>query len=261
MAVGGTPRGTSRWLAVLAAVWSGLLWPAAFGPRWTTLPALQAQEVRGPTVNGAHMIVDATENEARVSITYVLHVPGGIDRIPITLLTPEPALVGDLTTVGGGRVSLGEMPLSPTAQRTGWLALTPAAQAEDLDVTVTYLVANATTLDGDRSRTVVPVLAVDWPVAEALPGTFQARIQLPQDMVAYETFPTATGGLALAGTDPGPSEVELSVLPAYLSIRARQGSAPLFSVPRATDLFVVLVLVAMGVWGWSRLGSTRDAAA
>jgi hypothetical protein len=255
-------RGSAvRLLLASTAVVAAILGTAAFDGGPLGAPPLHAQEGVGPRVYRADMLVDATGDVTQVSIRYELHVPASIDRIPITLLTPEPAVVGGLTTAGHSRVMQGVLSPSETARRTGWLDLTPSPQAEDVTVTITYPVGNATTVEGDRSRTVVPVLAVDWPVEEALPGTFRARIQLPQDMVAYESFPTATGGLAGAGTDPGPSEVELSVVPAYLRVRARRGSAPLFSVNRAADLFVVLLLLALGAWGWSRLGSRRPEAA
>ena len=69
----------------------------------------------------------------------------------------------------------------------------------------------------------------------------------------YEAFPTALSGLARSGTDPGPSVLELSVLPAYVSLRAARGGAPFLTVPRAVDAFVVALLLVLGVVGWRKM--------
>ncbi len=216
-------------------------------------PETGAQEPPSPALLSARLFADASGPDARVRVVYSLRVPAGVDRVPLTVLTPEPAHVEGLGFSTHPRLNAGELPPSPTAQRAGALVLRPHVVDEDIEVTLSYTVRNATVEDDDRLRVVIPVLAVDWPPAEALPGTFRARVQLPLDAVAYEAFPTPTGGLARAGTDPGSSELELSVLPAYVSLRATRGQAPLLSVPRATDTLLVLLLLGLGALGWSKL--------
>ena len=215
-----------------------------------------SQEEVGPALHSALLVADATEADARVTITYSLRVPAGVERVPLTVLSPEPTALAALTVRPHARVRSSELPASPTAQRSGALELEPSRQTEDLEIALSYTVTAATTADGDRSRVILPVVAVDWPPAQALPGTFRARVQLPLDMVAYEAFPTPSDGLAREGTDPGPTELELSVLPAYVSVRARRGGAPALSVPGVADAAVVVLLLVLGFWGWRTLQSS-----
>lgn len=220
-----------------------------------TRPVLE-QEPERATLSWAVLDADVEPGEsAHVHLTYELSVPAGTGSVPLTVLAPEPARIANLQARVQGAPATVSLPPSATAQRGGAVALVPRVEGA-VRLELDYRVDGAVAGDAADRLVRIPILAVDWPPGDPLPGTFTARVRLPPDWVAYEAFPTAMGGLARAGTDPGPSVLELSVLPAYVTLRARLGSAPLLTVPRVADALVLLVFLGLGVVGWRKM---RDA--
>lgn len=207
-----------------------------------------------PSLRSAVLDADATRGaRAEVRVTYGLTVPAGTEAVPLTVLSPAPAAVDGLTARSDDGPLAVELPPSETSQRSGVVRIRAGAAARDMTLVLTYGVDGAFQDSGDGIRVMIPVVAVDWPPSDPLPGTFQARVQLPPDVTPYESFPTTVGGLARGGTDPGPSVLELSVQPAWVSLRARHGPPPTWTVPRVADAFVVLLLLGLGAVGWGRM--------
>ena len=240
MGVGGTTTGPAFAAVVLATILG---------------PGVAAQDGSNGGVLSAVMNVDLSDPRgfAAVEIVYGLTVPASDSEVPLTVLSPEPASVADLAVGGAGGAWQVDLPTSETVQRAGVVRIAPSSSVRALELRIRYTVRTAATLVGRDVRYVVPVVAVDWPPPNPLPGTFRARIRLPADMVAYEAFPTAPGGLGGGMADTGAVSLELSVLPAYVSLRARRGGAPLFTVPRVVDASVVALLLILGLVGWRKM--------
>jgi hypothetical protein len=77
-------------------------------------------------------------------------------------------------------------------------------------------------------------------------------LAVPGDVALYESFPTTLAGPRPDG-ERGLWDLELSVLPAYLTVRGRVGTAPLLSLNRVVDGGVLALLLVLGVVGWRRL--------
>lgn len=183
---------------------------------------------------------------ARVRVDYRLR-GGGLEtaRVPFTVLE-----------LGGGRVTglaarAAGVPLDVVwgegrgQRRSGTIRLPGSGpvQAGDgaMDIVVTYTVRGAL---GRSGRAVVPVVAVAWPPAEALPGTFRAEVRPPKGLEAYDVFPA---GLR---ADPGEEggdvyRTELPVLPSILAF-STTAERPWLTLALALDTGVVLVLLVLG---------------
>ncbi len=119
-------------------------------------------------------------------------------------------------------------------------------------VATSYAVTGAVTEEGARVRGHIPVLSVDLPPEAATPGLFRAELRLPPDWRVAEGFPT---GLDATGT-PGVYAVDLAVVPAVLSFRARSDGRWRPGLPALLDVAAVLLVAAFSVVGWRHL---RDA--
>jgi len=214
-----------------------------------------AQDRVGGGVVSAVMDVDLTDprGSATVEVAYLLVVPAAVSEVPLTVLSPEPVAVADLVVAGAEGPWRVDLPLSETVQRTGVARVPPADSARRLELRIRYTVRAAATLVGRDARYVVPVVAVGWPPPNPLPGTFRASVQLPAEMVAYEAFPTVLAGLGGGAAGPDAVALELSVLPAYVSLRARRGGAPLLTVPRVVDGSLMALLLILGIVGWRKM--------
>jgi hypothetical protein len=193
--------------------------------------------------------MDAT---ARVRVDYRLQVPPGVTQVPITLLVPRPVGVTDIVARTPTRILEVDLPASETAQRQGVLRFPGEPPTGALTLIVEYAVERSVRPAGAAVEALVPVLAVDWPPADPLPGTFTARLAVPNTVTLHESFPTTLAGPHSDG-ERGLWDLELSVLPAYLTVRGRVGEAPLLSLSRAVDGGVLALLLILGLVGWRRL--------
>jgi len=214
-----------------------------------------AQDRAAGGVVSAVMEVDLTDprGSAVVEVTYSLAVPAAVSEVPLTVLSPQPVAVEDLVVEGAEGPWRVDLPLSETVQRTGVARVAPADSARQLELRIGYSVRGAAAIVRRDVRYVVPVVAVDWPPPNPLPGTFRASVRLPRDMVAFEAFPTALAGFGGGAADAGAVALELSVLPAYVSLRARRGGAPVVTIPRVVDGSLIALLLVMGLVGWRKM--------
>lgn len=211
----------------------------------------------GGALRRAEMSVDLAgfDATAGVRVHYRLWVPPGVTEVPITLLTPRPVAVVDLVARTPTRIVEVDLPSSGTAQRRGLVRFPGGPPAGALSLIFEYRVERSVRPAGAAIDAVVPVLAVDWPPAEPLPGTFRARLTVPGNVAVYESFPTTlTGPRSFGGR--GLWDVELSVLPAYVRVRGRVGEPPLLSLGRVVDGGVLALLLVLGMVGWRRLRET-----
>jgi hypothetical protein len=196
--------------------------------------------------------VDFTEGDrARVAITYVVQATPESREVPLAGL-----LFGDVE-ISSVQVSIAgvESPVPITHQpgerlRASIPLGTTALDGGPVSFVLRYEVSGAAPFAGVRELR-VPVLAVMWPPAEALPGIFRAELLLPPGLTVLGSFPSDLRQAEVGG----PYVTELPVLPALLSLRVTDGERRL----RVTAILNAAVLVLLGVvlvGGWRYLRRT-----
>ena len=104
----------------------------------------------------------------------------------------------------------------------------------------------------DRDGRIVshlPLVTVDLAPEAARPGLFQGRVRVPPDWAVTEGFPTGLTG----GGDDGVYLVELSVVPAVVTLRARTDGRGGVALPLVLDLVALSVLLVTAVAGWRHM--------
>lgn len=200
-------------------------------------------------VRSVHLVADLTGGDGaarvRMEVTVAGAAPG--TSVRATALEFAGARVRDVRLRHEG----GPLPLErprPLADRVR-LPVTPTREGEGGEVVAAYTVPRAVTDDGARARVHIPVLAVDLPPEAASPGLFHAELRLPPGWRVAEGFPT---GLRPTDT-PDVWAVELAVVPAVLSLRARTDGRWRPGLPALLDVAAVLVVVAFSVVGLRHL--------
>lgn len=250
----GTPSGGSR---------RSLLWIAG---TLLFLPGVPAEPLAGQsTIRGAILEADLIQGPGPIPVTLELDVRPDSEAVdlPLTLLTPEDTRLSDLrASWEGGDLSLRVLQLRPHYW-TGTVRLpvpteTPAtgdsgAEARSLEpasrspvtLRIAYRVDGG--WEGGR-RIVVPVPAPTWVPEDPHPGTFRARVRVPEGLTVTESFPTSVVARP-DGAEGGTYEVALQGMPSMLVLRVAQGEAPALTLEGVLDVLVVMVLVLMGLAG------------
>lgn len=156
----------------------------------------------------------------RVELTYRLRPDPGLERIPIRALPVRGVrAVGPTARVWEDPVSF-SLDVDGSGMLVGTVPLPAPARPDDVVVLrLRYRVVREAEAGDGPVR--VPVLAVPWPPAEALPGTFSVRVDLPAGTRMEEGFPASWSVDAEAPTeDLARYRAELPVLPAFVSFRA-----------------------------------------
>lgn len=215
---------------------------------------------QAPAVRFARLTADvsAVGTDAEVRIEYTV-APGGqdADALRVELLGFGPAAVDSVRVEADGRA----IRLAPEtgSMRADTFALPPARpDEEEVGVSLTYRVAGAVERSGHDVRVRVPVLVLDLPPAPGGGPVFHGSVRLPDTWSVSGAFPTG-----LAETEKGRWEVDLSVVPALVSLRGRSDGAWRPGLPQALDALALVLLLGFGLVGWRHLremaGSGRSA--
>ncbi len=184
---------------------------------------------------------DATA-PAEVRIRY--HVlPGGQKELPLAALRFGSSRIEGIAARWND-VLLEFSGLDTTGSRIAGNVQLPETRTPTDSVTIDVAYTVFASVNG-HARVQLPVLAVLWPPAEARPGTFVARLTVPDGYTAYDALPShlrtdATGSYA----------TELSVLPAVVSFSITRGTAPRFSLRTVLNGSVLLALAIFVVFAW-----------
>ena len=213
-----------------------------------TGPAQEGEEAgqRGQVLR-VSVSADARETGAAfVSMNYQLEVGDETGAVPFTLLLFAPATVGEISAQTGGEALEVRVTDAAGPRLEGEIELPVSlAGSEQLSLDLGYWVGDAVREDGAGVRVVLPMLAVDWVPAEALPGMFEAEVALPDGMEAREVFPVTPSG----GATPGVARASLQVLPAVVQVRALPEGSFGLSLPGVLELLVLIVVIACGMAG------------
>lgn len=185
---------------------------------------------------------------ASVRVLYIVAPAAGTDTIPFAVVLFGGASLDHVSAgVDGSPVDL-VLDGAEEIRRTGSVAI-PAQPRREVAVELTYTVDGAVTAATRRAG--IPVLAIPWPPAEALPGTFSASITMPEDLRAWDAVPSL---IRETGVTDGLRryEVELQVVPALLSFRLTEGSVPVLTATTLIDAVTIILVLLVGYAGWLR---------
>lgn len=228
---GDSPEGASGTLVLF----SSLFFLVLLGP-----PPLEAQGVLQDAV--MEVALPREPGPVPIRLTYRFRSPGGggdSDVVPLSLLTPTPTRVRGTEALGtgGSHPFPGFRELRPHYS-IGQIVFSP-------EVTLEYSVAGGWSQD---NRVTLPIPAPGWIPENPTPRTFVARVRVPAGWSVLESFPTS---VTLRPPDDGGGiyEVAIQGVPSMLILRMARGPAPLVTLEGALDLFIVVVLSLMGLWG------------
>lgn len=189
---------------------------------------------------------------AQVTITYVVRPAPGTDAVPLAgLLFGGVELRSVRVRVAGSTAPI-VLDRTDAGRVTGSIPLLGSALGEmAISLVVSYEVMGASSEAEGVLDARVPILAVTWPPAEALPGTFTAEVLLPGGLTVFESFPADLREAGEAG-DVVRYVTELPVLPSLLSIRAAEGGR-LLTTTTLMDVAVLILLGSVALMGWAYL--------
>jgi hypothetical protein len=211
--------------------------------------------------------IDATSmDRVRVELDYVVEVnepdqgggegPAGLREVSIPLegIAFRPTEIESVTVrVSNGASTPMVLESSEAGRLIGAVPL-PAGTVGRVEFHLSYDVRSAVEGD-DPYRIRVPVLAVGWPPAEALPGVFTAEALLVGGLKVFESFPSGLEKSEVVGT-VGRFTLDLPAIPALISMRATAGRIPFGGIIRILDGLVLLTLVATAIIGFRYLRAT-----
>lgn len=201
-------------------------------------------------MHSVHLVVDLTGGDAAaVRIEYVLAPSVTADRVDATALEFAGARVEEPRATDGSPVPVRR--LRPLAAALS-LPVSRAGGSGPSVVTV-YAVPRAVSGHGASVRAHIPVVSVDLPPEAASPGLFSAEVRVPPRWRVAESFPT---GLSPTDT-PGLYRVDLAVVPAVLSFRARSDGRWRPGLPWVLDLLAFVLLLTFSAVGWRHLRNPR----
>jgi hypothetical protein len=234
---------------------------------------VSAQAAVGSARFFADVATDGPSARIRVVYEVVGAEPGG--TIPATLLAFGVAEPTSLRMGAEGRAGV-----FARGPKRAWTASLPVEVTPSgaQQVVAEYTVPFPALENGDVLRVHLPVLSLDLAPDEAQPGLFQALVTLPAAWRISETFPT---GLRAAdapghvgdgrdgrdGDDGGDGRdgrdgrdgavqvhaVDLQVVPAAVSFRARTDGAWRPGLPLLLEVITGLILAVFSFFGWRHL--------
>ena len=241
-------------------------------PHWPLL-VLGIGSLLGPVHPGA---AQGVLLDARVQVT--LSSPGrpvdvraafkilpqaGAEEIPLSLLAPEHSSIQALRALlseGASDPFQVEAPDLPRAGDAGFhleeirdhfsegsirLATHAGPGGDTLFLHLSYTVEGAWT---DGGRITLPLVVPRWAPVEPTPRTFLAHVGTPQGYTIIGSFPTSVLNRPPPGS-AGTYEIGLQGVPSMLILQVVQGKGTFITLERGLDLFVVLILLVMGVFG------------
>jgi hypothetical protein len=204
---------------------------AAVAWLWAVPAAAQQGRLRAGYLEAAY-----AAGLTQMRLRYEVEADAGARQVPVSLLDFSGAAV----EAPRFRVSGADVPVPLQAESHGRrIGNVPidAATAGNVIIEIEYAVRS---LDSRRVR--LPLVAVLWPPAQALPGVFTGELRLDGGLAAFNTFPaTLREGNAQAGARA--YTLSMPVLPAVVSFHIAE-AAPAFTLAGILDAVVVLLTLA-----------------
>ena len=218
--------------------------------------AAAAQE----TVRSVRLLADLTagDGSADVRVEYELDLGAAATSVPFEILGFGGA-TAERFELDDPRRSVSLVPVSGS-RREAAVLVSADAPGGGVRVVARYRVEAAVAMDGAALRGHVPVLTVDWPPAQALPGLFGAELRVPAAWELSEGFPTGLAEAVRGGEGARTYVVDLAVAPSVVSFRGRTDGARRPGMPLTLDVLAALLIAGFGLVGWRHLRSVANGA-
>jgi hypothetical protein len=244
----------SRRVAVTAGVASFAL----------ALPTAQLSAVQGRLASASlRTAIPADSGTAHIHLDYVVAAGPAARDVPVTLLLFDGTPVRNIITrvngvavdpvlrADGSNLRLrGAIPLLADVTHEPPNATTRATT--EFTIAIEYEVAIRRGEPAGPLR--LPILAVMWPPATALPGTFHGEIEVPAGLRIYDPFPANFRPLAAnaAGSTDSATRyaVELPVLPAMIAFSLAPADQPVVTLANVLAVSVVLAIAVTWTLMW-----------
>ena len=226
-----------------AAAWRVRLDAALLG----LLVSPAALSAQGRLVRGDFaMTLTQAGAPARVVVRYVVRPASDTASLPLVAI-PFGTSIQDLNAAVDGVPSGMVVDTLAGGTLRGMVRLLPGAAGRDVQVSLAYGVVGAWPADEERVR--APVLALTWPPAAALHGTFRGTITLPANHLAYDAFPST---LRLDATGGTRWSFDLQVVPSVVTLAVAAQRRPMVPLATAVEGAALGLLVLFAVYGWRR---------
>jgi hypothetical protein len=196
------------------------------------------------------MTVSVVEpTRADIVLRYVVR-PAGSRAVPVTALAFAPATFVDLGVTIGGRAL--PLALDPGAGRSARKLAGDVPLSAGVADTVAFEIRYAIVLpepDERESRIRLPVVAVMWPPAEALPGTFAVTLDVPAGTHVRSAFPSLMRETTLTPHTRSYG-ADMQVLPSMIAFDMGVGDPPRVTLEAMLDTGVIALLLLFAVLGW-----------
>ena len=183
---------------------------------------------------------------ARVVIRYVVRPMSDTATVPLVAIPFNASIVDLYATVDGAPADVVLDTRSGAAPR-GTVRLPGGLAGRDVQVSLAYRIEGA--WPADQATVRAPVVAVTWPPATALPGTFRGTITLPADHLAYDAFPSTLSADADDGTT---WSFDLQAVPSVVTFAVAAQRQPFLTLAGAVEGTTLGLLLLFSVFGWRR---------
>jgi hypothetical protein len=186
---------------------------------------------------------------ADVALHYVVR-PAGAHAVTVAALAFAPATFSDVEVIVEGRAS--PLALEPGAglgaHKLGGTVPLPAGAGDTIAFDIRYAVVLPASA-GRESRIRLPVVAVMWPPAEALPGTFAVTLDVRADAHIRGAFPSLLRETALTSAARSYG-ADMQVVPSMIAFDLGGGDPPRLTLEAMLDAGVIALLLLFAVLGW-----------
>jgi len=191
------------------------------------------------------LTVDPSGGTAEVTIEYVLAAAPGADALSVAAILFDQVRLGRVrATVDGQALPVSGLDTGGKDRVVGSVAL-PFTGAPERTIVLNYDVMDLSSHDVIR----IPVLAALHAPADALPGTFIARIDLPAGWYASDAMPSGLRESSAGGAFHR-YEASLQVVPAMLAFRMTEGRPPVPVAGLMVNGAIIIFLLLAGWTGW-----------
>jgi hypothetical protein len=213
---------------------------------------------------GVQITLPQSGSPIPVQLTYRLQAESGAAEIPLSLLTPDSTRVANIRMLVEDGDFSPSAPLQEPMERAAFTLIPVrdhfsegsveipgrgSGSGGSLSLGISYTVECGW---DDGGRVTLPLVVPRWIPEQPAPNTFTAVVEVPAGATVLGSFPTSVS------SRPQPEEggtlvIGLQAVPSILVLRTAFGDPPPLTTEGMLDLLVVLILLAMGGWGYRYL--------
>lgn len=219
----------------------------------TAAPGSAQTAVPGKLGHASMTVSITTRSAATVHIRYVVHGSANAAMVPLAAVLFAPSMLDGVEAIIDGRAS--PVALTPgaghaAARVSGGVPL-PSGHGDTVAFELRYTVDLPGATAGE-ARVRLPVVAVLWPPAEALPGTFAIALDVPADTHIRGAFPSLMRETTTTATSRSYG-AGMQVVPSMIAFDIGTGDPPRITLEAMLDTGVLALLLLFAILGWRHL--------